>query len=138
MLLLENDKFTEITLELQYLQTSQQMNRKKNIFSSGNLIPFTNRLLKLFSCCILYPTHTVSWPFLLFYLPIIYYISFCIAASHFLTLSSFLSASVLHLPSLKLSLFCLSISLCLSLSPTHYCSSLPPAHLQRPFFSFLF
>lgn len=35
-----------------------------------------------------------------------------------------------------LSFFPLSVPLCLSLSPTHYCSSLPPAHLQRPFFSF--
>lgn len=106
---------------------------KKKHFSSGNLVPFTNHLLKLF-----FMLYTVSWPFLLFYLPIIYSISFCIAVSHFLTLSSFLSASVLRLPSLKLSLFSLSVSLCLSLSPTHYCSSLPPAHLQRPFFSFLF
>lgn len=31
-----------------------------------------------------------------------------------------------------------SLSLCLFLSPTHYCSSLPLAHLQRPFFSFPF
>lgn len=130
--MLENDKFTEITLELQYLQTSQQINRKKNI--SPQVISFLSLTVCWNFFHAVYSIMTFS--FVLFTYHLLHLFLYrSISFSHSLFVSFSLSSSFTFPKAL--SFFSLRLSVSVSVSYTllflpSSCSS-PEAFL---FFSF--